>query len=40
MGAVLIDRNIKSAVRLSGWNAYIIPNIKQLREIVKELLGL
>jgi len=40
MGAVLIDRNIKSAVRLSGWNAYIIPSIKQLGDIVKELLSL
>ena len=40
MGAVLIDRNIRNVIRLSGWNAYIIPSIKQLGEIVKELLGL
>jgi len=36
MNAVLIDQNVKEIVRLSGWNAYIIPNIKLLEEVVKE----
>jgi len=39
MGAILIDENVGGIVKLSDWNAYIIPNIKSLREIVNELLS-
>ena len=38
MNAVLIDQNAKEIVRLSDWNAYIIPNIKLLEEIVKKFI--
>ena len=37
MNAALIDRHLDKSVKLSGWNAYIIPNIKALEEIIKEL---
>jgi putative hydrolase of the HAD superfamily len=37
MGAVLIDKNVGEAVRLSSWNAYVIPDIRVLEQVVKEL---
>lgn len=39
MGAVLIDKNVKGVIKLSGWNAYIIPNIKLLKGIVEKLIS-
>lgn len=37
MGAVLIDKNVNGVVRLSSWNAYVIPNIRMLEQVVREL---
>ena len=37
MSAVLIDKNVNGVVRLSSWNAYVIPNIRILEQVVKEL---
>ncbi len=37
MNAVLIDESVNSAVKLSDWNAHIIPNIKLLEGIVKKM---
>ncbi|MCS7124877.1 MAG: HAD family hydrolase [Candidatus Bathyarchaeota archaeon] len=37
MNAVLIDKNVNSVIRLSSWSAYIIPNIKLLEQVVREL---
>ncbi len=37
MNAALIDKHLDKSIKLSGGNAYIIPNIKALEEIIKEL---
>ncbi|MEM3702821.1 MAG: HAD family hydrolase [Candidatus Bathyarchaeia archaeon] len=37
MNAVLIDNNVSSVIRLSSWNAYVIPNIRLLEYVIKEL---
>ncbi|MEM2419935.1 MAG: HAD family hydrolase [Candidatus Bathyarchaeia archaeon] len=35
MRAVLIDKNVNSIVKLSSWDAYIIPDIKRLGEVIQ-----
>ncbi|MBC7129887.1 HAD family hydrolase [Candidatus Bathyarchaeota archaeon] len=35
MNAVLIDESVKEEVKLSSWNAYIIPSLKKLENILK-----
>lgn len=37
MNAVLIDKNVNDTVKLSSWNAYIIPNIRLLGRVLQEL---
>lgn len=37
MNAVLIDKNVDGAVRLSSWRVYIIPKIGMLEQVVREL---
>ncbi|MEM2281053.1 MAG: HAD-IA family hydrolase [Candidatus Bathyarchaeia archaeon] len=37
MNAVLIDKNVNGVIRLSSWNAYIIPDIRLLEQVVREL---
>lgn len=37
MNAVLIDKSVDRVVKLSSWNAYIIPNIRLLEHVVQEL---
>lgn len=35
MRAVLIDESVNNIVKLSSWDAYIIPDIKRLREVIQ-----
>ena len=35
MKAVLIDKNVKSVVKFSSWDAYIIPEIKMLEQVIR-----
>jgi len=37
MNAVLVDKNVGGVVKLSSWNAYIIPDIRVLVHVVREL---
>ena len=38
MHAALIDSNVNSVIRLSGGKGHIIPSIKWLENIIKELV--
>jgi FMN phosphatase YigB (HAD superfamily) len=37
LNAVLVDKNVGGVVKLSSWNAYIIPDLRLLVQVVREL---
>jgi len=37
MNAALIDKSLDKSVKLSNWNAYVLPDIKGLEQIIEEL---
>jgi putative hydrolase of the HAD superfamily len=37
LNAVLVDKNVGGVVKLSSWNAYIIPDLRLLVQVVQEL---